>query len=285
MLGLPIDAGLLDQWRAWLAPAVQPFFVERADEWRGASGVSSELTDELRDTFKVWRISDRGEIVWLDEPSFLGMCRDDRRRLVRSQHERRRGAVPSVPRWADLLEADTLRAQADGHRFVWWPSLVGRAPELVLQRFAEEEADAARHGAPPPSVWSGCADVLPRARELAGTFSTGSGANCFGTVMAAAGVVDADERWMQQSPFEEWLASACVPGGRDDRPGTVLVWRDGTGLPVHAAVTLGEGYVLEKAAQTWWTPRIVTAVGTVKRASRAPGQRLERHRIERRPSA
>lgn len=98
--------------------------------------------------------------------------------------------------------------------------------------------------------------------------------------MAAAGVQSAADEWMQQGPFDDWLKDACVPGGSDDDAGTVLVWRNSAGLSVHAAVAIGSGLALEKAAQTWWTPRIVAMVSEVKRASRASGQRLERHRLK-----
>jgi hypothetical protein len=97
--------------------------------------------------------------------------------------------------------------------------------------------------------------------------------------MAAAGVAGAAREWMLQATFLGWLDSACRPGGRDDDAGTVLVWRDSKGVPVHAAVTIGDGWTLEKASQEWWTPRAVRSVGDVIRTSRARGQRLERHRI------
>lgn len=85
---------------------------------------------------------------------------------------------------------------------------------------------------------------------------------------------------MLQAPFLEWLAGACRrSGGGDDEPGTVLVWRDGNNLPVHAAVTIGDGWALEKASGEWWTPRAVRSTKDVIRAARAAGQRLERHRI------
>lgn len=43
--------------------------------------------------------------------------------------------------------------------------------------------------------------MLPDARELAGTSGNGSGPNCLGTVMAAAGVRGAADEWMQQAPL------------------------------------------------------------------------------------
>lgn len=129
-----------------------------------------------------------------------------------------------------------------------------------------------------PRTWRACRDVLPRAEELAGTFAERSGPNCFATVLAAAGAGD-DDAWLLQPAFEDWLRTACTRGGRDDRPGTVLVWRDGEGLVQHAAVTIGDGWAMEKPAQTWWTARGVHDVGALVKANRVSGQRLERHQI------
>jgi len=280
ILGIKIEANLVEAWATWLAPTEQPFFVDDASEWpEGHAGPATGLSPELRDTFKVWRLRDRGELVWFNDQAFAALDRDRRRRLVRTQVDRGRGAVPLVRRWSNVLDVNALRAQVDGHRFVWWPSMVAQRPELVLAHFAAEEGDRARHRSVASTTWRACEVVLPRARELAGTFAIGSGPNCFGTVMAAAGVDGAAKEWMEQAPFDRWLEAACVAGGRDYDPGTVLVWRNSAGLPVHAAVTIGSGYALEKPAQTWWTPRIVATVTEVKRASRAAGQRLERHRI------
>ena len=68
---------------------------------------------------------------------------------------------------------------------------------------------------------------MPGVKRFAGTFPAGSGPNCFGTVMAAAGVINAVDEWMQQDPFDQWLATRCRPvTGTGNVSGTVLVWRD-----------------------------------------------------------
>lgn len=82
---------------------------------------------------------------------------------------------------------------------------------------------------------------LPGAADLAGTFPRCSGANCFGTVMAAAGR-RTHEDWVQQDQFERWLLEQTVPvaGGSDLDPGRVLIWHE-RGELAHAAVTIGDG--------------------------------------------
>lgn len=176
MLGVEVDDRLVRSWCEWLAPAVQPFFVDSARSWPEAAA-GEDLSPELRDTYRAWRLESPYEVVWLDEPTFMGIARGRRRELVRCQVRRRRGAVPSVRGWSDLIAADSLRAQADGHRFVWWPSLLRSAANDVLSRVLAEDTASSRHGEVPERTWRACERVLPFARAYAGTFPAGSGPN------------------------------------------------------------------------------------------------------------
>ncbi|WP_147363398.1 hypothetical protein [Deinococcus sp. RM] len=84
---------------------------------------------------------------------------------------------------------------------------------------------------------------------------------------------------MQREPFEAFLHARTRPGGRDDQAGTVLLWRSRDGLTQHAAVTLGGGWALHKAAQTWWTPRVVLPTPRLIRVSRSVGWWLSRRQL------
>jgi cell wall-associated NlpC family hydrolase len=102
----------------------------------------------------------------------------------------------------------------------------------------------------------------------------------FGNVMAAAGVEGAESEWVAREPFEEWLAghASRVQGTkRDHCPGVVLVWCNRDGLAEHAAVTIGDGYVLNKPSQGWFSPRIVWTVPEIIAASRYRGTTLSRY--------
>jgi hypothetical protein len=162
---------------------------------------------------------------------------------------------------------------------VWWPSLLEGREREVLVPFVEEGRRRSRHGEVSAGVWQEASRVLPGARELAGTFPLGSGPNCFGTVMGAAGVPGAAEQWMQREPFEEWLAAETRPGGRDEQPGTVLVWRSSSGLVQHAAVTVGDGWALHKPSQGWMSPTKVLTVGELLLSARARDRRLTRRSL------
>ncbi|HVV38695.1 MAG TPA: hypothetical protein VHC63_18960 [Acidimicrobiales bacterium] len=263
VLGIDVDDALVEKWKTWLAPARQPFFVEGGNPDR-------EMSPHLWDTYHVWRTDKSLGVVWLDEDEFFALPRTERARLVRQQQRAGRGAVPTVRAWPEVVDA---RAQADGHRFVWWPSMM--TTDIILRHVSEDRMTS-RHRDVPATTWR----HLPAARALAGTFvAEGSGPNCFSTVMAAAGLEETVERYSEREPFDEWLATACRRGGQDHQAGTVWVWRTRDGLSFHAAITLGDGWVLEKPSREWSSPRTVASAADLLRRNRHPGERLERHRL------
>jgi hypothetical protein len=263
ILGCDVDDALVGKWKAWLAPARQPFFVDKGGRR------DHSMSEELWDTYHLWRVDKSLGVRWLEEDEFVALPRAERARLVRQQVRAGRGAVPTVRGWADLVDA---RAQADGHRFVWWPSMITH--EIVV-RHVEHGRLASRHREVKLSTWR----ALPSARALAGTFPPGSGPHCFSTVMAAAGVEESAGTYSGREPFDEFLATMCRRGGDDQQPGTVWVWRLRNGLTQHAAITLGDGWALEKPSREWSSPRTVVPVAELLRQNRHPGERLERHHL------
>ncbi|QAY59890.1 hypothetical protein ET475_07720 [Microbacterium protaetiae] len=169
----------------------------------------------------------------------------------------------------DRRQARTLPAGVRRARVHRWPTRDAAADTGRTIRYVERGRTPSRHTE--VRSWP-----IPGARELAGTFPAGSGPNCFGTVMEAAGVTGAAGEWMQIEPFDAWAAASTRPGGRDDQPGTVLIWRTTDGTPAHAAVTLGDGWALNKASQGWMSPAQVLPVREVIHRSRYRGLRLER---------
>ncbi len=228
-------------------PEIQPFVVPRASAlkpyWVEGRG---PLTPELRDSFELYGIEASHSIVWLS----------------RSQ--------------ARTLPVNVRHAQPSAHR---WPSQdVDRDLEHVV-RYVESGRRSSCHREITDTHWKRVKAGLPGARALAGRFPQGSGPNCFATVMAVAGVQSAATQWMQVAPFEAWLSSATRPGGNDGDPGTVLVWRDCDGQPVHAAITIGDDWLIHKRSQGWMSPVKVLSVRDGKYSARSPGQRLHRYRI------
>jgi hypothetical protein len=279
VLNIEVEASLLEHWRAWFAPDPQPFLVDAAlAEQLGREPSLTALPDELRDTFEVYALPDGVGVVWYAEAEFAELPRATRAALVRRQTAYEREHVPSVRRWRDRL-GDAVREQADGRRFVWWPHLLEGRAEDILTEYVEDGRVASRHDEVDSRTWRRAAERLPRARELGGTFAASSGPNCFGTVMAAAGVESAEDVWMLREPFEEWLTAHTSPGGDDRTAGTVLVWRAPDGQVEHAAVALGDGWFLHKPSQGWMSPRKVLRADEVKRSARARGRRLTRRQL------
>lgn len=244
MLGIEVTDPELDQWRSWLMPPAQPYWVPRelAAEHGWPDG-AERLSLELRDSFWLYGGDDQA-VVWLD------------RRTSRQ------------------LPTSVRRGQPGAHR---WPSPDRQRDIERTIRFVEEGRRPSRHRE--VADWTEISTVLPAASGLAGTFAARSGPNCFGTVMAAAGVPGAEDEWMQLQPFEAWLTECTEPGGTDSDLGTVLVWRDATGQLSHAAVTLGGGWLLHKPSQGWMSPRKVLEVANGKMSSRMPGRYLSRRRL------
>lgn len=87
VLGVEVDGDLLARWERWLAPEVQPFFVEALEDWPEGVTSPGPLPLELVDTFKVYRVDRPLKVLWLDEPAFLRMARPERAALVRSRSD------------------------------------------------------------------------------------------------------------------------------------------------------------------------------------------------------
>lgn len=279
-LNIEVPHDLARRWLDWFSPDVQPFLVD--DRLASSVGVPtsdvSSLSAELRDTYCIYRPMPGLRCLWLSEAQFRALAGPERSALVRAQRAVGRELVPSVRAWASVL-GDLPRRQADGHRFVWWRSLLEGVEEHVLTAYVEEGRRPSRHDEVTDSCWNTARAVLPDAQALAGTFPTRSGPNCFGTVMAAAGVAGADQVWVQREPFEAWLSERTRPGGDDGEAGTVLLWRSPDLQVQHAAVTLGEGWVLHKPSQGWMSPTKVLTIEECKASSRSVGRRLERRSV------
>lgn len=261
VLGVDVDDHLLERWRTWYAPMRQPF---RVDDL--APQIASQIpisnvaaTAEWRDTFFLYG----GTWTWLTEDEFESLPVAVRRAL----QSRRRTAMRPKPSPV-------------------WPSTLLQGGDDPLRSWVEAGVAPSEHAWVSGATWKHALRMLPGAVMLAGTFpSTGSGPNCFATVVAAAdgAAVDVADQWMQIEDFEVWLGRRTVPwtgASRDVEPGTVLVWTE-HGRLAHAAITLGDGWVLNKPSQSWSSPRLVWTVRRLVQSWRFPGTKLSRHVLTR----
>ncbi|MFK4789092.1 hypothetical protein [Microbacterium sp. ZW T5_56] len=301
VLGIRVTDAQLARWRGWVMPPVQPFLLTAA-EAQSVKRVarSRRLTPELRDTFQLYALpgtgvsaaevessgdQDQGDDVHAADDAAPHSAPDVARRPAPIEaggagEPQRTSLIWLDRRGARLLSPKARAAQPTKHR---WP---GKHPERSRERdtartirWIEDGLPASQHSEVSEATWRRARAVLPEARRIAGRFPARSGPNCFGMVMGAAGADGAEKAWMQRESFERWLRETTITGGNDDNPGTVLVWRGIDGAAEHAAITLGDGWLLNKATQSWCAPVTVLPVREGINASRAPGRRLERHTI------
>jgi hypothetical protein len=256
VLGIGVDERLVERWRGWFAPPVQPFRTDMLPPQVAAAVPirPAEPSPEWRDTFFMYG----GTWTWLSEAEFTALRPGHQRSLLAV---RRRNVRPkSMP---------------------VWPSELARTGDHLLFRWVESSVRSSRHGMVEPGIWRRAEPVLPMARRLAGTFAAGSGANCFGTVLAAAGEAEAENAWPVLPEFPIWLDDHTEPvrgTSHDHEPGTVFVWTE-NGAIAHASVTIGDGWMLSKPSQAWSSPRLVWTVRETVDSWRFPGARLSRYRI------
>lgn len=275
VLGITVATDLVERWRGWFAPEVQPFPTDRLaglDPAQLPAGRRVKPSLEVRDTF--WFYS--GERLWLTEPEFADLPLRVRRALLFKRE--------ATGRLGEL--AASARRLVEGHRtdtrIVWWPSLLARVGDRPVIDYVDEGVRPSRHREIRSSLWRAAARLLPAAADLAGSYAAGSGPNCFGTVLAAAGVPGAATKRVLQEPLEQWLVDRATPirgRDRDHLPGIVLVWRNSAGVAEHAAVTIGDGYALSKPSQAWCSPRVVWTVPETIMAARFRGVRLHRYQL------
>src|SRR5690625_5793468 len=121
VLGIPVSESLLEKWRRWYSPALQPFPIDDviAVERAQLPHRVMQPSDEVRDTFFLYQ----GEWAWLQENEFRALPAELRERLLAS---RRRATFPKPAR----SEEHTSELQSRGH--------------LVCRRLLEKKNTTAR---------------------------------------------------------------------------------------------------------------------------------------------
>ena len=258
VLGISVDEALVELWRTWFAPPVQPFRMDLLPP-EVAAAVPTRVVEpipEWEDTFFMYS----GAWTWLSEEEFNAL----RPRLRRSLLAVRRRTVrpKSMPAW---------------------PSELARAGDELMFRWIQSgTVRPSQHEDVPSPVWSRSQAVLPAAEGLAGTFPIAGGtrANCFGAVMAATGL-DVSDVQIGPDKFQDWLDKHTegISGTRsDDEPGIVFAWTE-HGKLAHATVSIGGGWMFGKGSQAWSSPRSIRTVRSVVNSWVYPTARLSRYRI------
>ncbi len=227
----------------------------------------------MRDTFHMYG----GDWAWLEESEFVRLPLNVRRALLL-----RREATGRLTKLDEQQQRRMNDSDRTDSRIVWWPWVLRRIGDGPVLDYVLKGVIPSRHREVASSTWAAASRKLPGARDLAGRFPSGSGPNCFSNVMAAAGIAGAESQPIVREPFDAWLNEHTAPisdTGHDHLPGVVLVWRNSEGQPDHAAVTVGDGYALNKPSQAWCSPRFVWTVPETIAAGRYRGLRLSRYLI------
>lgn len=217
-----------------------------------------EPTAEWIDTFFMYA----GDWTWFDESAF--------RELAPSSHRR------------SLLAARRKSARPKKVILVW-PTGLAEQGDQVMFSWSSSSVRPSRHRSVGPGLWDRAARLLPAGHRVAGTFAgSGSGANCLGTVMAAA-AESVEDKQVTPDFFRDWLNSHTdrVEGTHHNaEPGVVFLCTE-HGELAHATVTIDAGWMLTKPSQSWSSPRMIWTVREAVNSWRHPDTRLSRHRLRR----
>lgn len=151
-LGIEVPPDLLERWRKWFAPRLQPFNTSDLRGDAAGLGRPAEPTLSLRDTFHVY--SDENW-TWLEEPEFTNLDRTTKRALLRGR--------AATGRMNQLPHGDRARAKthAVDSRIVWWPALLRRIGDRPLLDYAENELPPSRHHEVTSAIWTSCCRKRP----------------------------------------------------------------------------------------------------------------------------
>ena len=140
-------------------------------------------------------------------------------------------------------------------RFDAWWSLPKTAREHWL------EAVVTENGSQAIALETTSYPLNASTRELANSFATSSGPNCFATALACVNDNLDEARtisllWLHQEPFLQGLnARGYAVAAKEPQTGDVIVWFDSSNLAQHACAVIAPGLVLNKNAQRWSAPR------------------------------
>ena len=252
VLGIPVCGDLIEKWKSFWCFPVQPFPVQDLPPKLLAQlPTSRDITpsDEFRDTFYLYDANDWRYYAQEDLASLPGYLHNE---LLRIQ--KRSYPEEIFPAWPDdpFLVPKMIR----------W---IERGVRPSLHRLAAQSLEAASQRR------------LPAVKSLAGTFAGSSGANCFQTVMLAAGENPSDP-WVTQDVFAEFLTRRAEPisgSHADNTAGVIFTWTLNGDL-AHAAVTIGDGWCVVKPSQSWSSPRVVWTVPEVVASWRFKGTKMQR---------
>ncbi len=289
LFGCTISDSLITQWGQLLVCEPSPFFIDDAillpEETLILSRKAfSEINFDasLRDSYVVYQISrNANRVAFLSSAEFDRLLPASQQALLAAQCEMKRGQVYRWEQVAPFLEgcieeAETRSISAAGEKYlvldtkIWWLLREDMQRAWLIHFVTSDNPSVCLSPILSETDWS----KIPYAsiRALAGTFPARSGANCFSTTLAAITqnpdmATTIADFWLHQEPFLEGLERRgynLLKGNlTSDARDRVLVWNDQEGKPQHACYLIGNGLVLNKNSQSWFSPRQIFQLDTV----------------------
>jgi hypothetical protein len=282
ILDCEIPIPTLEAWSEIFVFPLEPIFLTRATQHLLPNELRIELMDQLRlqrredfnatleyrDAYLTYRVSKEAEFVALLKPEeFRALPRAIQAELMALQTQLKRGQLYKLEFVRDVLGKIPSSLEQDifaDHfvlRFDVWNDFTPEFRYCWLATYVSLERLNCLSSLLPENTWA----ALPeQVRRLAGTFSNSSGANCFATVIAGL-TPDLLEStrisslWILEHEFlAELSARGFHDAGKLEIPvklNSVITWLNSSGKIIHACLVLDSGLVLNKDAQSWFTPR------------------------------
>jgi hypothetical protein len=275
ILGCEVDDVTLEAWAKILVFAQEPIFLSNELHQKLPESVNmisradfNQRDDslEFKDAYLTYSVGDAPWVAMLEVAQFRMLEPALQLEIMTLQSELGRGQIYSLEFAQKILGSEFIKLKPDvfadrvAIRFDTWWSLSRNARHHWLEAVVTEDG---LHSLPLETITN------PIIRELANSFATSSGPNCFSTTLASVtdDLIEAREislLWLHQEPFLAGLQSRgySVTANQPDT-GDVIVWFDSSNLAQHACPVIAPGLVLNKDAQRWSAPRQILKLESV----------------------
>jgi hypothetical protein len=282
ILGCEVPVSTLEAWSEIFVFPLEPVFLTRATQHLLPNELRIKLMDqtrllrredftatlEYRDAYLTYLVSKEAQFVALLKPEeFRAFPREIQTELMALQRQLERGQFYELEFVRDVLGEFPVSLERDiftDHfvlRFDVWNDFTPEFRYRWMAAYTSLERINCLSSNMSETTWTAIPEQVCR---LAGTFSNSSGANCFATVIAGLTSDLRESRrianlWMLEFEF---LAALESRGFREAgklefpvKPNSVLTWWNSGGKIIHACLVFDSGLVLNKDAQSWFTPR------------------------------
>jgi hypothetical protein len=267
ILGCQVSDATLEAWAKTLVFAQEPIFLsddlcqklpELLNVISRAEFNQRNDSLEFKDAYLTYSVGVAPWVAMLEPAEFRNLEPELQTEIMILQSDLGRGQVYTLEFAQKILGSEFVKLEPDvfadrvAIRFDAWWSLSKNARHNWLEVVVIEDA-----------LQAVALETItnPIVRELANSFATSSGPNCFATALASVtdDLVEAraiSQLWLHQESFFAGLQSRgySVTTNPPDT-GDVLVWFDSSNLAQHACAVIAPGLVLNKDAQCWYTPR------------------------------